>query len=148
MGLLDSGPLIEARLLELCPAAEGNVFSTADLKGVVEAKQVTPALHVVIHSYKPVEDTHGADNRWRETWLVIAVVKHVRQNAGAGAIRDAAPQILKEALAALDGWKCPGTVNLVRAVAPPDPLITAGFGYFPLAFSVQVVTDGAANLYD
>ena len=32
---------------------------------------------------------------------------------------------------------------LVRAIDPPNPLITDGFGYFPLAFAVETVTEGA-----
>lgn len=145
MGLLDAGPLIEARLNALCPSAQGNVFSTADLASVKEAQQVTPALHVVLHSYQPVENDGAGDNRWREIWLVIAVVKNVRQGTGAKAVRDTAPPLLSEVVAALDGWRCPGTVGLVRAVPPPQPMITSGFGYFPLAFSNDVVTDGAEN---
>ena len=143
MGLLDAGPLLEARLAAYCPAAEGNIFSTADLAGVKEARQVTPALHVVLHSFQPVADDGQSDSRWREIWLVIAVVKQVRQGTGARAVRYAAPELLRETIAALDGWRCPGSIGPLRAIAPPAPLITEGFGYFPLAFANQVVTDGA-----
>ena len=145
MGLLDAGPLLEARLAACCPSALGNVFSTADLVGVKEARQATPALHVVLHSFQPVEDDGASDNRWREIWLVVAVVKQVRQGTGARAVRDAAPELLRETLAALDGWRCPGTVGFVRAISPPGPVITDGFGYFPLAFTSHVVTDGVQD---
>lgn len=144
LGLLESGPLIEERLLALCPSAQGNVLITEKLAGIAEANQVTPALHLVLHSYRPVDDDGRADSRWREVWLVIAVQKNQRQGVGAKAVRDAAPDMLKEVIAALDGWNCPGAVGLVRAIEPPRPEITKGFGYFPLAFSVDVVTDGAA----
>lgn len=144
--LLQAGPLIEARLRALCPTAGDNVFSTADLAGVKEARQVTPALHVVLHSYQPLSDDYGSTSRWRETWLVVVVVKNVRQGVGAQAVRDEAPALLAETLAALDGWRCPGTVALVRAVAPPAPVITDGFGYFPLAFAVQTVSDGVEEV--
>lgn len=145
MGLLESGPLIEERLLACCPSALSNVFVTEKLAGVAEKSQVTPALHLVLHSYRPVEDDGRGDSRWREIWLVVAVQKNQRQGVGAKAVRDAAPDMLKEVLAALDGWLCPGTVSVMRAIEPPRPEITQGYGYFPLAFSVDVVTDGAAD---
>lgn len=143
MALLEAGPLLEARLKASCPVAGDNVFTTEDLAGVKEKGQVTPALHVVLHSYRPLSDDDGSSSRWQEIWLVVAVVKNVRQNAGTGAIRNAAAPLLAEAVAALDGWRCPGSLGLVRAIDPPTPLITDGFGYFPLAFSVQTVTAGA-----
>lgn len=145
MALLDAGPLIEARLKAKCPTAGDNVFSTADLVGVKEKSQVTPALHVVLHSYQPLSDDDGSSSRWREIWLVVVVVKNARQNVGAQAVRNEAPPLLAEVVAALDGWRCPGCIGLVRAIDPPAPLITDGFGYFPLAFATQVVSDGAED---
>ncbi|MBI2278193.1 MAG: hypothetical protein HYU74_12635 [Dechloromonas sp.] len=144
LGLLEAGPLLEQRLKALCPSAQDNIFCTEALAGVMEKSQVTPALHLVLHSYKPIED-NASDNRWREIYLVVAVQKNQRQGVGAKAVREAAPAMLKEAIAALDGWKCPGAVGVVRAIDPPNPQITQGFGYFPLAFTVDVVTDGATN---
>ncbi|HQU77989.1 MAG TPA: hypothetical protein PLU47_00830 [Azonexus sp.] len=145
MGLLESGPLIEARLKAQCPTAGDNVFSTEDLAGVKEKGQVTPALHIVLHSYQPLSDDEGSGTRWREIWLVVAVVKNVRQNVGTQAVRQAAASLLAETVAALDGWRCPGAVGLLRSIQPPAPLITDGFGYFPLAFEVQTVTTGTEN---
>lgn len=146
MALLDAGPGIEARLKARCRSVgEKSVFSTEDLAGVKEKSQVTPALHVVLHSYRPAGNDGGSGSQWSEIWLVVAVVKHVRQGVGTHEIRKAAGPLLQEAIAALDGWKCPGTVGLVRAIDPPAPLITVGHGYFPLAFAVKTVTEGAED---
>lgn len=145
MALLDAGPLFDARLKARCPTAEDNIFSTEDLAGVKEKSQVAPALHIVLHSYQPLSDDEGSGTRWREIWLVVAVVKNARQKVGSEAVRNAAAGLLAEVVAALDGWRCPGAVGLVRAIAPPNPLITDGFGYFPLAFEVQTVTAGAED---
>jgi len=145
MALLEAGPLIEARLSAQCPTAGDSVFTTETLAGVKEKGQVTPALHVVLHSYRPLSDDDGSRSRWQEVWLVVAVVKQVRQNVGALAVRSAAAGLLAEAVAALDGWRCPGTLGLVRAIDPPAPLITDGFGYFPLAFAVQTLTVGTED---
>lgn len=146
MALLDAGPHFETRLKARCPSAADNVFSTEDLAGVKERTQVTPALHVVLHSYRPLSDDEGACSRWREIWLVVAIVKNARQHAGTAGVRLAAAPLLAEAVAALDGWRCPGSVGLVRAIDPPNPLITDGFGYFPLAFAVETVTEGAEGV--
>jgi hypothetical protein len=143
MPLLDAGPLLEARLKAVCKAAGDNIFTTADLAGVKEKTQVTPALHLVLHSYRPTADVGGADSLWREVWLVVAVVKNARQNVGTAALREAASPLLKETVAALDGWRCPGAVGVVRAIDPPNPLFTDAFGYLPLAFAVDTVTPGA-----
>lgn len=142
MALLDAEILLVERLKAQCPAVSGNVFAAADLAAVKEGVQVTPALHVVLHSYRKLDDDTGGGTLWRETWLVVACVKNVRQNVGAAAIRNDARALLAEAIAALDGWRCPGAAGLVRAIDPPQPLVTDGFGYFPLAFAVPVVTEG------
>lgn len=145
MPLLAAGPQLEARLKAKCPTAGDNIFATADLANVKEKAQVTPALHLVLHSYQPLSDDEGSSSRWREVWLVVAVVKNVRQKVGTQAVRDDAVALLAETMAALDGWRCPGAVGLVRAITPPAPMITDGFGYFPLAFEVQTVTTGAED---
>lgn len=145
MALLDAGPLLEARLKAKCTAPGDNIFTTADLAGVKEKSQVTPALHLVLHSYRPIADDSGSDSLWREIWLVVVVVKNARQNVGTAALREAASPLLKEVVAALDGWRCPGTTGLVRAIDPPNPLFTDSFGYLPLAFAVTTVTTGAED---
>lgn len=145
MALLDEAPLIEARLRAVCLSAGDNVFQTEDLVGVKERSQVTPALHLVLHSYRPVRDDGGDASLWQTVWLVIVVVKQQRQGVGARAVREDSPAaaLLQEVISALDGWACPGTIGLVRAVDPPAPAIINGFGYFPLAFESHCVTDGS-----
>jgi hypothetical protein len=67
------------------------------------------------------DDDTGGGTRWRETWLVVAVVKNVRQNVGA-AVRNDARGLLAETMAALDGWRCPAP----SAWCAPSPAATAG----------------------
>lgn len=148
MALLEAGEHLVSRLKARCPAAGDNVFATADLAGVKEKAQVTPALHVVLHSYRPLSDDHGSTSRWSEIYLVVAVVKHARQNVGAEAVRNAAAPLIAETIAALNGWRCPGCIGLARAIDPPNPLITDAFGYFPLAFAVESVTEGSFDPID
>ncbi len=147
MALLDEGPLLKARLLARCPASAGNVFQTEDLKGVKAKSQVVPALHLVLHSYRTVADDGADSSLWRSIWLVVAVVRNQKQGVGAQAVLDeaAAGQLLAETIAALDGWRCPGKAGRVRAIEPPPLLVADGFGWFPLAFTVDCVTAGAAD---
>lgn len=148
MALLEAGDHIVSRLKARCASAGDNVFSTADLAGVKERSQVTPALHVVLHSYRPLSDDSGPASRWSEIYLVVIVVKHARQVSGTDAIRNAAAPLVAEVLAALDGWRCPGCIGTVRAIDPPNPLSTDSFGYFPLAFAAETVTEGCFDPID
>lgn len=145
MSLLEAGEHIVSRLKARCATAGDNVFSTADLAGVKEKSQVTPALHVVLHSYSPLGNDGKSTTRWSEIYLVVAVVKHARQNVGTEAIRTAAAPLLAETIAALDGWRCPGTIKSAHAIDPPRPLITDTFGYFPLAFALESVSEGSID---
>ena len=99
MGLLDAEALLVDRLKEKCPGVSGNVLAAADLAAVKEAGQVTPALHVVLHGYRKLDDDSGSGTLWRETWLVVAVVKNARQKVGAEAVRNAAGPLLAETMA-------------------------------------------------
>jgi hypothetical protein len=148
MALLEAGERLVNRLKARCAMAGDNVFSTADLAGVKERSQVTPALHVVLHSYRPLSDDSGPTSRWLEIYLVVVVVKHARQAIGAEAIRGSAAPLIAEVIAALDGWRCAGCIGRVRAIDPPNPLITDSFGYFPLAFGVESVTEGCFDPID
>lgn len=145
IGLLEAGPLIVARLKAACAISPDNTFSAADLAGVKESSQVTPARHVVLHSYAPI-DSVGSDRTWREIWLVVHVVKNVRQGAGAQVVSDAAAAMIAETISVLDGWRPIGAVRNLASIEPPHPLISAGFGYFALAFTVEVGTEGFTAL--
>ena len=148
MALLESAEHFVNRLKSRCPSATAGVFSTADLAGVKEKSQKHPALHVVLHSYRPLSNDGGPTSKWAEIYLVIAVVKNAQQNVGAEAVRNEAVSLLAEVVAALDGWRCPGCIGEVRAIDPPNPLITDSFGYFPLAFAVESVTEGSNDPID
>lgn len=148
MALLEADGHIVARLKARCPSATGGVFSTADLAGVKEGAQKNAAMHVVLHSYSPPANDGEGTSVWQEIYLVVIVVNNARQHVGSEAIRQAAVLPLKEALAALDGWRCPGTIGSMSAINPPNPMITDAFGYFPLAFAVKCVTEGCNDPID
>ena len=147
MALLLAGPLLIDRLKARCPSVSGAVFSTADLAGVAEKGQISPALHVVPWGYTPTDDRNG-DVLWGETYLVVAVVKHAARKDRSQAQQDTAAPLLAEVLAVLSGWRLPagaGVSGLVSVVPGPGPDFSDTHAYFPLAFQVQPVTPGCGE---
>lgn len=145
MALLDVGePLVE-RIKALCPSFKV-VQSAEDIEGVLESSQVSGSAYIVLGRYTPISNDGGGITRWRETWLVVSVVKFVRQGDSVQTMRSLAAPLLAEVLAAVDGWRIPGvTVGQITPVPGPDPLISKGFGYFPLAFSADSVSQGVTD---
>lgn len=139
---LKAEPLIVARLQEQCPAARA-VLTPADLAGVVEKSQVAPALHVVFDGFTVKETNQlGLESLFQERWLVVAAVKHAAQGKGAAGLRGEAGLILLEAYRALAGWKPADDLGWMIPATPPPPVIGDGYGYFPLAWSLQYVVQG------
>lgn len=142
--LLATGSILIERLKAACPAAEGNVFATGDLAGVAAALQTTPALHVVLLSYHPVEAV-GSNVRWEETWCVVAVVKHAARKNRAGAQQMAGAELVGEVIRALSGYRyalkpgCWGKLGLTGGVSPG---FDENHAWFPITVKTTVVTDG------
>jgi hypothetical protein len=145
--LLAIAPHLLDRLAAACPSARGNVFATADLAGVTEAGQITPALHLVLLDYTPAQVLAGKV-RWVEEWCVIAVTHHAARVNRSAAQQEAAQALLAETLAALSGWQvrlAPGVNARLEAVPGPRPYFSESHGYFPLAFQAVFATPGAAR---
>jgi hypothetical protein len=136
---LSIGPAIVERLKSRCPAAAGNVFSTRDLGDVEESKQVTPALHVVLHGYHP-EETRAGTARWREDWLIIAVVRHSARSERAAALTAEGAELARQAFYALSGWLPPGLTVPLAVSEGPRPGFSETHAYFPLAFAATTHT--------
>jgi hypothetical protein len=144
-GLLTAGAAIVSRLKARCASVNGNVFVTDDLANVKDAAQVSPALHVLLGDYE-VEDRAGGEVNWRETWIVVAVVRHSARTSRAQSQRENAAQIIAEALAALSGWRPgPPVAGALTVVTGPRPRIIDTHAYFPLAFEAHVVSAGASH---
>lgn len=133
--------LLLARLSDQVPGVKA-VLAAADLEGVEEAKQVTPALHLVFGGYRPLRQGQGAGGRLVETeqtWWVVVAVKNLRTaKTGTDARAEAGP-LLAAVLGALLGWKpSPDHAPLELAPAPRGGF-SKGFGYYPLAFVTRVI---------
>lgn len=137
--LIETTDLIVQRLKDECPSAKQNIFDTADLAGVKDKDQLTPALHVVLYDYDPTDVMDG-EGVWDEIYLVIVVVKNVANRDRVAAQRAEAKNLLREALVALGGWKPSSSSLPLKNTKGPRPYFSATHAYFPLAFIGRPMT--------
>lgn len=137
--LIECSLQIAQRLKERCPAVNGNVFLPADLVGIQEKDQVTPALHVLLYSYRPRDQVDG-DGLWDESYIVYAVVRNAAQRDRVAAqMQDAIP-LLQQALDALCAWKPAASTCALELLPPPRPHFSDYNAYFPLMFGGRPLT--------
>jgi hypothetical protein len=130
-------PLLTARLAEqladLSPKV--HVLSAADLAGVTEATQVTPAVHVIYSSYRVTESrSDGRAARIAQTWLCVVATKNVKATRSGVAARVDAGLIAARVCKALLGYTPPGTSKPLHLEQGPGAGFKDGYGYLPLAF--------------
>lgn len=135
---------LEDRIVELLQAAVAglspkvHVLTAADLDGVKENAQLTPALHVISGGFRPVESGRLAV-RLAHTWYVVAAVRNVAtQRSGAAARREAGP-LLARAIGALLSERLPGSDKPMELAAGPRGEHRAGFYYLPSAWTVETI---------
>lgn len=136
-------PLIEARLKAVLPTGV-HVLTAADLAGVEERQQVTPAVHVIYRGYRPTQDQgQGRIQEIEQTWWTVVAVRSVRDiKSGAGSREEAGP-IVDATLEALMGWR-PLDGFLPLKLAPATaPAYRAGFAYHPLGWTTRTTKRGA-----
>ena len=146
MNYLAVESLIIDRLTAEVPALRA-VLSADALTDLTEGVQTTPAAYVLydgddVPSTDGKRAGDGARQLVSQRWLVVLAVRNAR--GGADAREDAGP-LLTQILAALAGYHPqpapPAQVYrpLKRAQAP-RPGYHAGYGYFPLLFTTEVLT--------
>lgn len=135
---------LEPRLLQLLEEAVQNVapavkvLTAADMQGVMEQSQHTPALHLVYAGFRVAETSRSAA-RLVHTWWVVAVTKNVaRQRTGKAARADAGP-LLAAAVAALMGQQVDGATKPLALMNGPKPHYSAGFQYLAAAFEAETI---------
>ena len=146
MSFLHSGALLLARLRDACPGFAGRVFSAADMAGVQERDQLTPAVHLVLDRYQPLGRSGSGETRWEEHWMAVVVVKNVARDDRQMAQTADAAALAGEILAALDGWSWrdgSGT-HLVEICPAHPPLFTESHAYFPLGLVLNSASKGVA----
>ena len=133
-------PHIVARLQQalagMSPAVQ--VLTGAELAGIKEAAQRTPAVHVIWGGFRLLETrTDGRQARLEHTWHVVAAVRNVA-NTRAGSVKARQrARLAARAGAALMGFRPPGVAGPLRMGATQSAGYNAGFMYLPLAFFVE-----------
>lgn len=123
-----------------------HVLSAADLDGVIEEKQLTPAVHVVYQGYGVAEDgSAGKAARIEQTWLVVVATRNTRNLAIGSDAREQAGELARLVMAALMGWKPACASKPLRLVSGPAAGFSAGHQYLPLAFVAEIVAKAAVN---
>lgn len=122
------------------PAPAAHVLTAADLAGIKESAQPTPAVHVVWNGFRVLETRKdGIASRLDHTWLVVTAVRNVASTrTGAPARRDAG-ELMARAGAALMGFRPGNAAGPLRMTSAPAAAFAAGFMYLPLAFLVETV---------
>ena len=135
---------LEPRLVELIRAAvEGlsqkvHVMTAADLAGVQESAQHTPAIHLIYGGYQVAENQL---TRWRlkHTWLVVAADRNVATIRSGQAARRSAGSLLALVTERLANASVEGASSTLQLVTPPSARYQNGFQYIPSAFEVETI---------
>lgn len=134
-------PIIE-RLKAMVPELGTYVFSTADMDGVTEASQFTPAAHVLYYGDRLVDgqgrSSTGEVQCVDQVWYVVLVVRNVKdQTTGQAARIEAGPLLLK-VLKALQGWAPTKEHGPMKRTNGASPGFKAGYIYLPICFTTRV----------
>ena len=136
---------LEPRLVELArQAVQGqspavHVLVAAQLAGMQEAAQHTPAIHIVYGGWQALESA-GTAWRLQHQWDVTAAVRSAAQLASGAAARQGAGALLAQVLAAMLGQRLPGAASaLDLAGRQPPPQYHAGVMYLGALLQVQSV---------
>ncbi|MEW6490766.1 MAG: hypothetical protein AB1578_22995 [Thermodesulfobacteriota bacterium] len=139
---LSAEALIVARLQSKVAGVKA-VLSAADLDGVAESAQVTPAVHVVFGGYRPTQERdEGRVQESEQVWIAVVAVRNLRTPKTGEHARETAGELCADVLAALQGWRPSAEHQPLKLAPGPRPGFSKGYGYFPLAFTTRVVTRG------
>ncbi len=113
------------------------VERAADLAGVMESGQNTPAVHVLYRGYRPSNAETDGFVGVIQTWLTVIAVRNVRaERSGEDARLEAGP-IVSTVIKGLHGQRFKGA-RPFRLAPAPSAGFGAGFLYLPLAWEVGV----------
>jgi hypothetical protein len=134
-GFMDLEPRLVERIRQSVDVTGLKILNGAELAGVKEASQPTPAIHVIYDGFTAREDKGLVEIV--ERWITVVAVRNVRSARSGEDARQSAGPIMDALFHALLGWQTDGIKPLLPA-NPPRPGFAAGFGYFPLAWSARL----------
>jgi hypothetical protein len=143
--LIENFLTLEGMILDRLRTAVPSIvrlLTVAELADLAEGALPVPAVHVIYGGYSPEFETgSGTLQQIQQTWLTAVSVRNVRHpRTGAGVRQDAGPLIMT-VLQSLSGWRPSEDFTALRLASAPDPVITQGYGYFPLAWTTQLLLE-------
>lgn len=116
------------------------VLTSADLQGVTEQTQHTPAVHLVYQTYRVIERRpDGRSSRIEQTWLTIVATTNKANLRTGKAARSDAGAIARRVLKTLMGFKPSVVTKPLQLTDAPGPGFNGGFQYLPFAFVAELV---------
>jgi hypothetical protein len=129
-------PLIKTALREaLDPRV--HVLSAAELEGVAEATQPTPAVHVLYRGYRVGESRMASHVNIEQTWLTVVACRQVRDVVGGADARALAGPLAAAVIDALHYTRFPNAKPLRLAQAPAAGF-SAGHFYLPIGWTAEI----------
>ncbi|MBB3231706.1 phage tail terminator protein [Halomonas stenophila] len=125
------------------------ILTAPDLAGVAQGRQVTPAV-IVLYAGDQVPGGDAVDqgdyHRITQRWMTVVSVRSAKgQHSGEG-VREAAGPLITKVIQALGGWKpAKGFGRMVRESAPRPAFTPGGYGYFPLQWGIDLLTNQSVD---
>ena len=115
------------------------VLSAADLAGMQDAFQFTPAVHVIYRGYRVTKTTaNHMVSMVEQTWLTVVAVRNDRDQKAGAAAREDSRDIVEAVYQALAGWLPEGAWQPFRLADGPASGFEGGVFYIPLAWKTEV----------
>lgn len=137
--LLFLEPLLKAQLRTALDARV-HVLSAAELEGVAEATQPTPAVHVLYRGFQ-VRAYGSSTMEIDQYWLTVVAVRNARDPVSAEAARTDAGPLAMAVIDALLGREFDDCGPLAPLQNPPAPGFSAGHLYLPLGWRAPITLE-------
>lgn len=141
--LLFLEPLLKATLRAALDARV-HVLSAAELSGVAEAAQPTPAVHVLYRGFR-VRASGISTMEIEQSWLTVVAVRNARDPITAEGARIDAGPLAMDVIGALLGREYDDCGPLAP-FDPPAPGFSAGHLYLPLGWKAPITIERSVCL--
>lgn len=125
--------------------ANVHILSAAELAGVPQKGQVTPAVHVIyggdqVPTASADRGYSGKPQKVLQKWLAVIAVRNAGSQVTGEKQREQAGPIISQVIAALAGFEAGKGFGPMMRINAPAPAYNGTFAYFPLQFTTEVYT--------
>lgn len=132
-------PLVVAQLKDAL-GSDVQVLEAADLAGLEEAQQPTPAVHVIYDGDVVGESLSNGKQAIDHRLMLVVVVDNTRQGDGGESSRQEAGPLMASVIKAVAGWKPSNDYSAMKRTNGLRPGYTDRHAYFPLVFLTRLTT--------